>query len=174
MTSNPRQNFFALRYVLYQICVKRQGNYDELDTASFFRWSMKTCKLTSSVSTWPPLSCKDDKIFRKGKRTQSQTSKRSPAKKLIKQTVINDEIESQPHFTWRTKIRKQRRQLRRSSNPSSALKNKTSFLFKCQTLAQPNKCITKKTATQRHFHCAHVEERQKTCQKDQDPTGYKK
>ncbi len=31
-------------------------HHDELDTANFLRWSMKTCKLTSSVRTWPPPS----------------------------------------------------------------------------------------------------------------------
>lgn len=29
----------------------------ELDTASFFRWSMKTCRLTSSVRIGAPASC---------------------------------------------------------------------------------------------------------------------
>lgn len=30
--------------------------YAELDTASFFRWSMKTCRLTSSVRIGAPVS----------------------------------------------------------------------------------------------------------------------
>lgn len=40
------------------------GNGDahaELDTASFFRWSMKTCRLTSSVRIGAPASCCDTK-----------------------------------------------------------------------------------------------------------------
>lgn len=32
------------------------GVYAELDTASFFRWSMKTCRLTSSVRMGAPVS----------------------------------------------------------------------------------------------------------------------
>lgn len=31
--------------------------YAELETASFFRWSMKTCRLTSSVRIGAPVSC---------------------------------------------------------------------------------------------------------------------
>lgn len=32
--------------------------YAELETASFFRWSMKTCRLTSSVRIGAPVSCR--------------------------------------------------------------------------------------------------------------------
>lgn len=32
------------------------GRHDELDTANFFRWSMNTCRLTSSVNTGAPAS----------------------------------------------------------------------------------------------------------------------
>lgn len=50
---------------LVNICLLHKGrqiftarySYDEVETASFFRCSMNTCKLTSSVSTWPPASC---------------------------------------------------------------------------------------------------------------------
>lgn len=34
--------------------------YAELDTASFFRWSMKTCRLTSSVRMGAPVSWSHD------------------------------------------------------------------------------------------------------------------
>lgn len=38
--------------------VTSQKSYAVEDTASFFRWSMKTCRDTSSVSTGAPESCK--------------------------------------------------------------------------------------------------------------------
>lgn len=40
-----------------QECHINRDVYAELETASFFKWSMKTCRLTSSVRIGAPVSC---------------------------------------------------------------------------------------------------------------------